>query len=175
MPRAYAHSPNTAIWHNEPANRFRIQGCRVTWTGSRSVWGPNCPRNPEATRMAEVSLLIHDLEAVVTPIGTGPLRGRQFGELSVHSPASIAVSGDRIVAVGPPEEILRQIPPGSELESVDGRGRTALPGLIDCHTHPAFLGDRAAEFELRSSGASYEEINTSGGAIRSTVAATRAG
>jgi imidazolonepropionase len=125
--------------------------------------------------MAEVSLLIHDLEAVVTPIGTGPLRGRQFGELSVHSPASIAVSGDRIVAVGPPDGILRQIPPGSELESVDGRGRTALPGLIDCHTHPAFLGDRAAEFELRSSGATYEEIHASGGGIRATVAATRAG
>ena len=125
--------------------------------------------------MAEVSLLIHDLEAAVTAVGTGPLRGRQFGELSVHSPASIAVSGDRIVAVGPPDEILRQIPPGSEFESVDGRGRTALPGLIDCHTHPAFLGDRAAEFELRSFGATYEEIHASGGGIRATVAATRAG
>ena len=58
---------------------------------------------------------------------------------------------------------------------MDGRGQTALPGLIDCHTHPAFLGDRAAEFELRSSGAGYEEIHASGGGIRSTVAATRAG
>jgi imidazolonepropionase len=58
---------------------------------------------------------------------------------------------------------------------VDGRGRVALPGLVDCHTHPAFLGDRAAEFELRSSGATYEEIHASGGGIRSTVAATRAG
>ena len=125
--------------------------------------------------MVEVSLLIHDLEAAVTAVGTGPLRGRQFGDLSVHTPASIAVSGDRIVAVGPPDEILRQIPPGPEFESVDGRGRTALPGLIDCHTHPAFLGDRAAEFELRSSGATYEEIHASGGGIRATVAATRAG
>ena len=58
---------------------------------------------------------------------------------------------------------------------MDGRGKAALPGLIDCHTHPAFWGDRAAEFELRSSGASYEEIHASGGGIRSTVAATRAG
>jgi imidazolonepropionase len=46
---------------------------------------------------------------------------------------------------------------------------------VDSHTHPAFLGDRAAEFELRSSGAAYEEIHASGGGIRSTVAATRAG
>jgi imidazolonepropionase len=125
--------------------------------------------------MAEVSLLIHDLDAAVTPAGTGPLRGEEFGELHVYSPASIAVSGDRIVAAGPPDEVLRKISSGAEFESVDGRGKAALPGLIDCHTHPAFLGDRASEFELRSSGASYEEIHASGGGIRSTVAATRAG
>jgi imidazolonepropionase len=125
--------------------------------------------------MAEVSLLIHDLDTAVTPVGTGPLRGREFGVLRVHSPASIAVSGERIVAVGSPEEVSREISPGAEFESVDGRGKAALPGLIDCHTHPAFLGDRAAEFELRSSGATYEEIHASGGGIRSTAAATRAG
>jgi imidazolonepropionase len=126
-------------------------------------------------RMANVSLLIHDLDTAVTPAGTGPLRGREFGELHLPSPASIAMAGDRIVAVGPPEEVLREIPASAGFESVDGRGRVALPGLVDCHTHPAFLGDRTAEFELRSSGAGYEEIHASGGGIRSTVAATRAG
>jgi len=125
--------------------------------------------------MAEVSLLIHDLEATVTPIGTGPLRGREFGALRIISPASIAIAGDRISAVGPPEEVLREIPSGADYESVDGHGKAALPGLVDCHTHAAFLGDRAAEFELRSSGATYEEIHASGGGIRSTVAATRTG
>src|SRR5919112_151519 len=125
--------------------------------------------------MAEISLLIHDLDAAVTPAGTGPLRGGEFGDLRIHSPASIAVSGDRITRVGPPGAVLREIASGDEYESVDGRGKVALPGLVDCHTHPAFLGDRAAEFELRSSGATYEEIHASGGGIRSTVAATRAG
>jgi imidazolonepropionase len=125
--------------------------------------------------VAEVTLLIHDLESAATPVGSGPLRGREFGALRVHSPASIALAGERIVAIGPPEEILRDIPSGRDYESVDGRGKVALPGLVDCHTHPAFLGDRAAEFELRSSGAAYEEIHASGGGIRSTVAATRAG
>ena len=125
--------------------------------------------------MAEVTLLIHDLAAAVTPVGTGPLRGREFGALRVHSPASVAVAGDRIRAVGPPQRSCEKITSGTDYESVDGRGKVALPGLIDCHTHPAFLGDRAAEFELRSSGASYEEIHASGGGIRSTVAATRAG
>jgi imidazolonepropionase len=125
--------------------------------------------------MTNVSLLIHDLDAAVTPAGSGPLRGRRFGELRVQSPASIAVAGDRIVAVGPPEEVWREVPKDAEFDSLDGRGKVALPGLIDCHAHPAFLGDRAAEFELRSSGAAYEEIHASGGGIRSTVAATRAG
>src|SRR5215212_487578 len=125
--------------------------------------------------MAETTLLIHDLAAAVTPVGSGPLRGREFGGLRVHSPASIAVSGDRIEAIGQPEEVLRKITAGTDYESVDGRGKAALPGLVDCHTHAAFLGDRAGEFELRSTGAGYEEIHASGGGIRSTVTATRAG
>jgi imidazolonepropionase len=126
-------------------------------------------------RVPEVSLLIHDLAAAVTPAGTGPLRGREFGVLRIHSPASMAISGERILAVGPPNEVLREIPSDAEFESVGGRGKTALPGLIDCHTHPAFLGDRAVEFELRASGAGYEALHASGGGIRSTVAATREG
>ena len=126
-------------------------------------------------RPPEISLLLHNLSAAVTPAGTGPLRGRKFGELVVHSPASIAVAGDRIVAVGPPGEVLREVPSGGEYESLDGRGKVALPGFVDCHAHAAFLGDRAAEFELRSSGTAYEEIHASDGGIRSTVAATRAG
>src|ERR671912_2150267 len=125
--------------------------------------------------MAEVTLLIHDLAAAVTPAGPDPLGGGEFGAVRTHPPASIAIAGERIAAVGPPAEILRGLPSGEDYESVDGRGKVAFPGLVDCHTHPAFLGDRAAEFELRSSGAAYEEIHASGGGIRSTVAATRAG
>jgi len=125
--------------------------------------------------MAEISLLVHDLEAAVSPKGAGPLRGRDFGELEVHAPASVAISGDRIAAVGPPNEVLRVLPSGAYYETVDGRGKVAIPGLIDCHAHAAFLGDRASEFELRSRGASYEELHASGGGILSTVSATRAG
>lgn len=125
--------------------------------------------------MSETTLLIHDLEAAVSPGGGGPLRGRDLGDLEVHSPASIAISGDRIAAVGRPKEVLRDFPPGPGCETVDGRGKVALPGLVDCHTHAAFLGDRAGEFELRSRGAGYEEIHASGGGILSTVEATRAG
>ena len=125
--------------------------------------------------MAETTVFVHDLEAAVSAGGRGPLRGRDLGDLRVQAPASLAISGDAILAVGPPEEVLREHPPGPDCVTVDGRGAVALPGLVDCHAHPAFLGDRAAEFELRSAGASYEEIHASGGGILSTVEATRRG
>ena len=125
--------------------------------------------------MAETTLFIHDLEAAVSPGGDGPLRGRDLGNLLLRAPASVAISGDRVLAVGPPSEVLREHPPGPDCVTLDGRGTVALPGLVDCHAHPAFLGDRAAEFELRSGGASYEEIHASGGGILSTVEATRQG
>lgn len=57
---------------------------------------------------------------------------------------------------------------------LDGRGRAAVPGLVDCHTHACFAGDRAAEFELRAQGATYEELHAAGGGILATVSATRA-
>ena len=125
--------------------------------------------------MAEISLLIHDLVAAVSPKGSGPLRGRDVGDLEIHGPASVAISGDRIVSVGSPKEVLREIASDGGYEAIDGRGKVALPGLVDCHAHAAFLGDRAKEFELRSRGASYEELHAAGGGILSTVSATRAG
>ena len=62
----------------------------------------------------------------------------------------------------------------ADLVELDGRGRAAVPGLVDCHTHACFGGDRADEFELRAGGASYEELHAAGGGILSTVRATRA-
>jgi imidazolonepropionase len=71
---------------------------------------------------------------------------------------------------------MRELPAldDDELVELDGRGRSAVPGLVDCHTHACFAGDRAAEFELRSGGATYEELHAAGGGILSTVRATRA-
>jgi imidazolonepropionase len=78
-----------------------------------------------------------------------------------------------VTAVGPMSELDAAALPGELLE-VDGRGRAAVPGLVDCHTHACFAGDRAAEFELRAGGATYEELHAAGGGILSTVRATRA-
>jgi len=85
---------------------------------------------------------------------------------------AIAVQESRIVWVGTLDELTGA--PESCAENVyDGKGRWLTPGLIDCHTHLVYGGDRAKEFELRLQGASYQEIAESGGGIRSTVAATR--
>ncbi|MEL7080937.1 MAG: imidazolonepropionase, partial [Pseudomonadota bacterium] len=59
-------------------------------------------------------------------------------------------------------------------QRIDLEGRLITPGLIDCHTHLVHGGNRAAEFEKRLQGATYEEVARSGGGILSTVAATRA-
>jgi len=63
---------------------------------------------------------------------------------------------------------------GENVTVIDGRGRCAIPGLVDCHTHACFAGDRVGEFDLRSGGATYEELHAAGGGILSTVRATRA-
>ncbi len=66
-----------------------------------------------------------------------------------------------------------RLPPGTEAEELDLGGALLTPGLIDAHTHLVYGGDRAAEFEQRLEGASYEQIAKAGGGIRSTVRATR--
>ncbi len=84
---------------------------------------------------------------------------------------AIAMRGTQIAWVGRADEI-----PSAYLSEPphDLGGRLVTPGLIDCHTHVVFGGNRAAEFELRLNGASYEEVARAGGGILSTVTATRA-
>jgi len=119
------------------------------------------------------ALLVRDLRQVVSPAGgPAPLRGPALGELRVLEDAYVLCVDGLIDTVGPMAELDRSVLPG-ELVDVDGRGHVAVPGLVDCHTHACFAGDRAAEFELRARGATYEEIHASGGGILSTVAATR--
>jgi imidazolonepropionase len=83
---------------------------------------------------------------------------------------ALAAKDGRIAWVGPEGELPRGT--AREVHPLDGAWIT--PGLIDCHTHLVHGGDRAAEFELRLQGATYEEIAKAGGGIRSTVKATRA-
>jgi len=87
--------------------------------------------------------------------------------------ASLAVKGERIAWIGASEEARRRAATlGIPVEEC--RGRWMTPGLIDCHTHLVYGGNRVEEFEKRLCGVSYEEIARAGGGIQSTVAATRA-
>jgi imidazolonepropionase len=117
-------------------------------------------------------LLVRDLVQVVTPAaGPVPRRGAELAAVDVIDDGFVLCDGDRIAAVGR----MRDLPAlDGELEELDGRGLCAVPGLIDCHTHPAWGGDRVDEFSLRASGASYEELHAAGGGILSTVRSTRA-
>lgn len=91
--------------------------------------------------------------------------------IGIVEDGAVAAEDGRISFVGPSSDLpLRW----DAKERVRLDGRWVTPGLIDCHTHLVYAGDRAHEFELRLKGASYEEIARSGGGIVSTVKATRA-
>jgi imidazolonepropionase len=120
----------------------------------------------------ERRLLVRDLAQLATPAGTvAPLRGRALGQVDVLEDAYVLCAGASIEAVGRMRDLSRL---DGEVDELDGRGLCAIPGLVDCHTHACFAGDRVEEFALRAGGASYEELHAAGGGIMSTVRATRA-
>ena len=90
--------------------------------------------------------------------------------LGIIEPGALAAQDGRIVYAGPE----REAPAALLANAEDCEGRWITPGLIDCHTHLVFAGNRAQEFELRLAGASYEEIARAGGGIVSSVKALRA-
>jgi imidazolonepropionase len=117
-------------------------------------------------------LLIRGLEQLATPAGTdAPLRREALRHVDVFEDAYVLCEDGTITAVGR-ERDLR--PLAGDVEELDGRGCSAIPGLVDCHTHACFAGDRVEEFALRAAGASYEELHAAGGGILATVRATRA-
>jgi imidazolonepropionase len=117
---------------------------------------------------------------VVTMSGAAAKEGRRVtaDDLGVVRDAAIVADGGRIVWVGPRRNLkaaaLKRA--GVSLQGakqVDLRGASVIPGLVECHTHLIFAGDRREEFELRNQGVSYQEIAARGGGIRSTMSATR--
>jgi len=109
---------------------------------------------------APVDLLIRDVRIVSCTDDACPVSPSSF----------VAVREGRVEAVGPMDRLPATLAAASEF---DGQGALLTPGLVDCHTHLVYAGDRAREFELRLQGASYEEIARAGGGIRSTVRLTR--
>jgi imidazolonepropionase len=116
-------------------------------------------------------LLVRDLRQIATPNPrTVPARRSDLGAVEVLEDAYVLCSDGTIEAVGRMRDLA---PLRGDVEEIDGRGLSAVPGLVDCHTHPAFGGDRVDEFSLRAGGATYEALHAGGGGILSTVAATR--
>jgi imidazolonepropionase len=96
--------------------------------------------------------------------------GQPYGKLAADA---LAVKGERIAWIGSASEAMRRAAEGSI--PVEGcEGLWIMPGLIDCHTHLVYGGNRVEEFEKRLCGVSYEDIARAGGGIQSTVRATRA-
>ncbi|MEX6508719.1 imidazolonepropionase [Jiella sp. M17.18] len=92
--------------------------------------------------------------------------------LGIVENGAVAAAGGRIVFAGPEADLPADIAGKSQV--VDCEGRWITPGLIDCHTHLVWSGNRAKEFELRLEGASYEAVAKAGGGIVSSVKALRA-
>lgn len=118
-----------------------------------------------------IDLIIHSASQLLTLAGDVPKRGKTHGDLGIISDGAIAISGEKIFAVGNTPDIL--LLADLQTRQIDARGKIVLPGFVDAHTHVVFAGDRANEFEMRLQGATYLDIQKAGGGIMSTVRATR--
>jgi imidazolonepropionase len=117
-------------------------------------------------------LLIRDIAHLVTHRASeaAPLRRATLGAVDVIENAFVLCDDGLISSVGEMRELPRL---DGAVDELDATGACVLPGLVDCHTHVAFAGDRVDEFSLRAAGAGYEELHAAGGGILSTVRATR--
>jgi imidazolonepropionase len=117
-------------------------------------------------------LLVTNCSQLVTLAGPSrPRVGHELREIAAIPDGAMLVRNGRIAAVGKRADIE---PLATGAESIDAGGRLVTPGFVDAHTHLVFGGNRADEFEMRSAGATYQEIAAQGGGIRSTVRKTRA-
>jgi imidazolonepropionase len=114
-------------------------------------------------------MLIHSASELLTLAG-GPQRGADLGNLGVICDGAVLIRDGKIAAVGPSAELQEAYP---DEERLDASGHVVMPGFVDPHTHVAWAGDRATEFDLRLQGKTYLEILEAGGGILSTVRATR--
>lgn len=120
-----------------------------------------------------MTLALINCSQLVTLAGAArPRVGVEMRELAIIENGAFMASNGRIVRVGKREEIESLI--DSSCEVIDAGNRVCLPAFVDAHAHPVFGGNRADEYEMRSSGATYQEIAASGGGIKSTVRKTRA-
>ncbi len=128
---------------------------------------------PFCEKFMTQSLAIINCSQLVTLGGPArPRVGVEMRELRIVNDGAMIVRDGLIEKVGTRREIEPLITSDSEV--IDAGHRVVMPGFVDAHTHPVFAGNRADEFEMRASGATYQELAAAGGGIRSTVSKTRA-
>jgi len=120
----------------------------------------------------EADLVISGASELLTCARTGATSGAR-STLGVIRDGAVGVCGGRVVWVGTSEALKEEVRLVRGGQEVDADGRVVMPGLVECHAHLAFAGDRADEFQLRVAGSTYQEIAAAGGGIMSTVHATR--
>jgi imidazolonepropionase len=113
-------------------------------------------------------MLITGCSQLLTLRGPVPRRGKTLADLAIIRDGALLIRDGLIHAVGPRRQVegLRE---SRRAEKLDLGGRVVLPGFVDSHTHLIFPASRAAEYEQRIAGATYEEIARAGGGIHSTV------
>jgi len=121
------------------------------------------------------SLEIRNIASLATPMGSSARRGRAQGEIRRVANAAIRAEAGRLVFVGTESDYAREFAGRKAETSIDASRRAVIPGLVDAHTHPVWLGDRGPEIGRRLAGESYATIAAEGGGINATVRATRAG
>ena len=99
--------------------------------------------------------------------------GNSSDPLGMIDHGAVVCGGGRILWLGPSNELSRSGCDLSRARRIDAGGRLVSPGLIDCHAHPLFAGNRADEFASRAKGQSYLDIAAAGGGIRATIEPTR--
>lgn len=122
-----------------------------------------------------MGLILKNISTLLTLAGAAAKDGRrvQSEDLGISLKQAVVSLNGRIDWVGPSQKIPKQYAQKKNLKEFDMKGQTVLPGFVEAHTHLIFAGDRAAEFEMRNQGVSYQEIAARGGGILSTMKQTR--
>jgi imidazolonepropionase len=131
------------------------------------------PQSPQPLLLVDIGQLLTLRSTSAEP---GPRRGFDLKQLEIIEDGAVLCVGGKIVSVGTTKDALCDPwlkKNRKKITEIDCAGKVVLPGFVDSHTHPVFVGPRLVDFEKRIEGASYEQIAAAGGGIRSSLEAVR--
>lgn len=139
---------------------------------------PNVSKQKTSARHPAALLLNIGQLLTMRPVasGSGPRRGSELKEVGLVEEGAVLCVGGKIVSVGTTKDALCDPwlkKHRKQITEIDCSGKVALPGFVDSHTHPVFISPRLVDFEKRIEGATYEQIASAGGGIRSSLEAVR--